>query len=79
MRPEPFGALVYHFGTRRLSFLKTPSCVDVVQRRLEAAADVHRAALEARPASSERSVPAYPRALARLSAAPTLAPLEERS
>ena len=30
MRPEPFGALVYHFGTRRLSFLKTPELVAVV-------------------------------------------------
>ena len=24
LRPEPFGALAYHFGTRRLSFLKVP-------------------------------------------------------
>jgi mycofactocin biosynthesis protein MftB len=24
VRPEPFGALLYHFGTRRLSFLKQP-------------------------------------------------------
>jgi len=23
VRPEPFGALIYHFGNRRLSFLKT--------------------------------------------------------
>ena len=30
LRPEPFGALVYHFGTRRLSFLKTPQLVTVV-------------------------------------------------
>jgi putative mycofactocin binding protein MftB len=30
LRPEPFGALAYHFGTRRLSFLKTPTLVDVV-------------------------------------------------
>jgi mycofactocin biosynthesis protein MftB len=22
VRPEPFGALLYHFGTRKLSFLK---------------------------------------------------------
>ncbi len=32
LRPEPFGALAYHFGTRKLSFLKTPELVDVVQR-----------------------------------------------
>ncbi len=31
LRPEPFGALAYHFGTRRLSFLKTPELVDVVR------------------------------------------------
>ena len=26
LRPEPFGALAYHFGNRRLTFLKTPGC-----------------------------------------------------
>jgi len=31
LRPEPFGALAYHFGTRRLSFLKTPELVAVVR------------------------------------------------
>ena len=31
LRPEPFGALVYDFSTRRLSFLKTPQLVTVVQ------------------------------------------------
>ena len=31
LRPEPFGALDYHFGTRRLSFLKTPELVDLVR------------------------------------------------
>ena len=30
MRPEPFGALLYHFGTRKLSFLKNRTIVDVV-------------------------------------------------
>jgi putative mycofactocin binding protein MftB len=30
VRPERFGALLYHFGTRRLSFLKTPVLLDVV-------------------------------------------------
>jgi putative mycofactocin binding protein MftB len=32
IRPERFGALLYHFGTRRLSFLKTPALLDAVQR-----------------------------------------------
>jgi len=31
VRPEPFGALLYHFGTRRLSFLKDRRLLDVVQ------------------------------------------------
>jgi mycofactocin biosynthesis protein MftB len=31
VRPEPFGALAYHFGTRRLSFLKSPALVRLVQ------------------------------------------------
>jgi putative mycofactocin binding protein MftB len=30
VRPEPFGALLYHFGTRRLSFLKDPRLRTVV-------------------------------------------------
>jgi putative mycofactocin binding protein MftB len=32
VRPEPFGALLYHFGTRRLSFLKDRRLLAVVQR-----------------------------------------------
>ena len=30
VRPERFGALLYHFGTRRLSFLKDPQLLAVV-------------------------------------------------
>ena len=30
LRPEPFGALAYHFGNRRLTFLKRPELVQVV-------------------------------------------------
>jgi putative mycofactocin binding protein MftB len=31
VRPEPFGALVYHYGNRKLVFLKSPRVVTVVQ------------------------------------------------
>ncbi|MGA1836255.1 mycofactocin biosynthesis chaperone MftB [Herbiconiux sp. 11R-BC] len=31
IRPEPFGALLYHFGTRKLSFLKDRMLLAVVQ------------------------------------------------
>ena len=30
VRPEPFGALAYHYGNRRLIFLKHPDVVSVV-------------------------------------------------
>ncbi len=30
LRPEPFGALAYHYGNRRLVFLKHPDVVRVV-------------------------------------------------
>ena len=45
LRPEPFGALVYHFGNRRLSFLKTLPLVAVV--RLLESQDSAAGALEA--------------------------------
>ncbi|HZM56456.1 MAG TPA: mycofactocin biosynthesis chaperone MftB [Acidimicrobiales bacterium] len=31
LRPESFGALAYHFGTRRLSFLKSRTLLVVVE------------------------------------------------
>ena len=31
LRPEPFGALAYHYGNRKLIFLKHPDMVRVVQ------------------------------------------------
>jgi len=31
LRPEPFGALAYHYGNRRLVFLKHPDMVAVVK------------------------------------------------
>lgn len=35
LRPESFGALAYHFGTRKLSFLKTPRLVEIVRSLAE--------------------------------------------
>ena len=31
LRPEPFGALAYHYGNRKLTFLKHPDVVRVVR------------------------------------------------
>ncbi|MEY2966987.1 MAG: hypothetical protein RLY50_1037 [Actinomycetota bacterium] len=46
LRPEPFGALAYHHGNRRLVFLRHPDIVDVV--RDLAASESVREALSAR-------------------------------
>ena len=35
LRPEPFGALAYHFGNRKLSFLKSKTLVAVVETLAE--------------------------------------------
>jgi len=42
VRPEPFGALLYHFGTRKLSFLKNRTILQLVQT-LDEHADIHAA------------------------------------
>ncbi len=63
LRPEPFGALLYHFGTRKLSFLKNPKIVEIVRSLPEHA--TARTALEAAGISGERAAP-YLRALAQL-------------
>jgi putative mycofactocin binding protein MftB len=31
LRPEPFGALAYHYGNRRLTFLRSPHLVSLVR------------------------------------------------
>ncbi|OAA26833.1 putative mycofactocin binding protein MftB [Frankia sp. EI5c] len=46
LRPEPFGALAYHFGNRRLIFLKRPELVEVV-RNLGGSPDVRTALRQA--------------------------------
>ncbi len=62
LRPEPFGALAYHYGSRRLTFLRSPLLAQVV-RDLEnhSSAD---SALEASVPDADR--PAFRRALAAL-------------
>jgi mycofactocin biosynthesis protein MftB len=63
VRPERFGALLYHFGTRRLSFVKTPTLLRVV-RLLESQ---HSARAACAAAGVEiAQLPAYERALATL-------------
>jgi putative mycofactocin binding protein MftB len=63
VRPEPFGALLYHFGTRRLSFLKDRRLLDVVQH-LAASATARQACAAAGLPPDD--LPDYERALATL-------------
>ena len=63
VRPESFGALLYHFGTRRLSFLKDPRLLDVVQR-LPGAQSARQACADAGLSPAE--LPTYELALATL-------------
>jgi mycofactocin biosynthesis protein MftB len=65
VRPERFGALLYHFGTRRLSFLKSPALLTVV-RSLDTQPTARAACAEAGIGPAE--LPAYARALATLAA-----------
>lgn len=55
IRPEPFGALLYHFGTRKLSFLKNRTILTVVESLAEHP-DV-RSALTAAGVDSEHEAP----------------------
>jgi mycofactocin biosynthesis protein MftB len=69
LRPEPFGALAYHFGNRRLTFLKTPLLVTVVRSLAEQPSA--RAAVVA-AGVPERDQPQYEKALAALADAEVL-------
>lgn len=63
VRPEPFGALLYHFGTRQLSFLKNTTLLAVV-RALADAPSARAACLDA--GVSESELPRFELALATL-------------
>lgn len=71
VRPEPFGALVYHYGNRKLVFLKSPRMVAVV-RSLDQSPSVA-AALQANGVAST-SVARYLDALNSLLASDMLVP-----
>jgi len=74
LRPEPFGALAYHYGNRRLSFLRSPELVALVRSLAE-----HPGAAEALAASGIEPArwPAFRRALADLLASEVLRARDE--
>jgi putative mycofactocin binding protein MftB len=69
VRPEPFGALLYHFGNRKLSFLKTRQLLEIVQA-LGNAPTARAACLGA--GATESDLPALTKALASLQAGETI-------
>ena len=62
VRPEPFGALLYHFGSRRLSFLKDPRLLSVI----EGLGDAPTARAACAAAGVDAGTLAFERALERL-------------
>ena len=65
MRPEPFGALAYHYGNRRLNFLRAPELVALVTHLGE-----HSSVREAFDSAGldQRRWPSFEKALASLAA-----------
>jgi mycofactocin biosynthesis protein MftB len=55
LRPEKFGALAYHYGNRRLTFLKSPQLMGIVESlgdhpSVDAALEAHGVTAAQRPA-----------------------------
>jgi putative mycofactocin binding protein MftB len=71
MRPERFGALAYHHGTRRLTFLKSSSLAEVVRALGEFGSADETIRAVGVPARSQDS---YRRALAELAASGMIEP-----
>jgi putative mycofactocin binding protein MftB len=65
IRPERFGALLYHFGTRKLSFVTTPLLLRVVEL-LETSRSARTACVAAGVGAAE--MPTYVQALSTLAA-----------
>ena len=76
LRPEPFGALAYHFGNRKLTFLKRPELVAVVRGLVEHP-DVRSALLAAGVPEHEHA--AYIAALRGLAATDMIRPRHEEA
>ncbi|MHB1446479.1 MAG: mycofactocin biosynthesis chaperone MftB [Acidimicrobiales bacterium] len=68
LRPEPFGALAYHYGNRKLVFLRAPELVELVREL-----DRHPSADEALSGVPEARRPAFRRALVSLSGSDMIA------
>jgi mycofactocin biosynthetic radical S-adenosylmethionine protein MftC len=75
IRPEPFGAMLYHFGTRNLSFLKSPKLLGVLE-----SLSGHPTARAACTAAgvSESELSNYGRALATLASSNMIVPAGPR-
>jgi putative mycofactocin binding protein MftB len=71
LRPEPFGALAYHYDTRRLVFLKAPELVELVRALEHHSSAV--AAVDALVAEAGRR-PAFLTALASLASSGVVEP-----
>jgi mycofactocin biosynthesis protein MftB len=71
VRPERFGALLYHFGTRRLSFLKSRALLTVVSS-LDSQPSARAACAAA--GVPRRELPAYAQALETLAAGSMITP-----
>ena len=74
LRPEPFGALLYHFGTRKLSFLKNLTVVQLVRSLAEQPSA--EAALAAAGIDDDQR-PLYLQALTALADSGMIVPIEE--
>jgi mycofactocin biosynthetic radical S-adenosylmethionine protein MftC len=71
IRPEPFGAMLYHFGTRKLSFLKSTTLLSVLRNL----ADYPTAAAACIAAGvTEDELPTYRRALSTLAGSHMIVP-----
>ncbi|MGI9595995.1 MAG: mycofactocin biosynthesis chaperone MftB [Acidimicrobiales bacterium] len=74
LRPEPFGALAYHYDNRRLNFLRSPDLVELV-RALENF-ETPREAFDAQGLGAPRW-PSFCKALVALAQSDFLQPMDE--